>query len=184
MKIKLSKRVLLICGVIVILAAISIWLLFKPTYTVDKVLNMRPVWDVADNIVSSPTDKIFATSLYNLGYTTFLHGKGPYTVFVPTDKAYRNLPLTTKGLLAKNENSPYIRQVLLYHVVKGLYRYSDLRDGMTLKTVEGENLKFTKKGNYWVINGYSYIQTYDVMSKNGVIHIVTNYLLPPSLVGE
>ncbi len=178
---KSRKRLIILCAIVgLVLIAGIIW--YRWPYKEYKGLGMRPTMDVSDNIVLGTENKLFAKALGALGYTTFLHGKGPYTVFVPTDAAFTNLPRNTKDFLANGRHVPYVRQVLLYHVVKGQYRYRDLRDGMRLKTVEGEELQITKKNGFFVINGYSYIQTYDVISSNGVIHLVNNYLLPPSVL--
>jgi uncharacterized surface protein with fasciclin (FAS1) repeats len=181
---KLKKKPLVISLVVILIliaAALLIW--FKWPYQEYEGLGMRPDWDVADNIVSAPGNQIFAGVVYNLEYTTFLHGTGPFTVFVPTDESYKNLPPETKAYLNNIQNQWAIRQVMLYHVVKGRYLYSDFKDGMQLETVQGEKLAFVKKNDYWEINGYAHIQTPDILSKNGVIHVTDNYLLPPSLIG-
>lgn len=175
------KKVLFsILFVIVIIFGVLLWLNW-PFQQYDG-FKMSPKWDISDNIITEPTDRIFASGIYNTGYNVFLHDKGPFTVFVPVDKSYNNLSATTKDSFMNKDNIGSLRQMLLYHVVKGEYRYADLRDGMKLKTLEGEELTFTKKGNFFVINGYSYIQTPDLVSKNGVIHMTTNYLIPPSMI--
>jgi uncharacterized surface protein with fasciclin (FAS1) repeats len=140
---------------------------------------MRPNWDIADNIQNGSQDTIFADQIKQVGYYTFLHGKGPFTVFVPNDQAFANLPSQDQDLLHNDQGS--LRQILLYNIVKGTYKASDLKDGMTLQTIQGDDIKVTRKGSTVILNGYSYIQTSDVVATNGVIHMTTNYLIPPSM---
>lgn len=147
-----------------------------------KALGMLPESSVSDNILKSTKSHVFANIAKQLEYTTFLEGDGPFTVFVPTDIAYENLPKETKDYLNQVENQWAVRQIFLYHVVKGRYLTSDFKEGMKLETIQGEELTITRKDNYWEINGYSYLQTTDVVSANGVIHVTTNYILPPSLL--
>ena len=176
-----KKKILISSLVVVVIAAIlGAFFYFQKSENQNyKGLNMSPGWDVANNIQYGSQNTNFAQEMKDSEYYTFLQGKGPYTIFVPTDKAYDNLPAKTKELMDNDEGS--LRQILLYNIVKGSYKLADFRDGMTLTTVQGDTITVTKKGNYWVLNGYSYIETPDAVSKNGVIHMTTNYLIPPSL---
>ena len=181
MNLIIRKKTLLIIVIVlvIVLGAAWFWLL-NPANQGYVGFNMRPVWDVADNIKNGSENRIFAGEMNKVGYYTFLHGKGPFTVFVPTDKAYSNLPVDDQDILGTDEGS--LRQVLLYNVVKGKYRAEDLKDGMTLHTVQGQDISVARKGNNIILNGYSYIETTDVNSSNGVIHMTTNYLIPPNMM--
>lgn len=139
---------------------------------------MKPSMDIADNIQYSSTTSKFGMLITSVGYDTFLHDKGPYTVFVPTDEAYAKLSPGFLASIQLPEQEGDLRQTLLYHVVKGQYLFADLKDGMELTTVQGEKIKFTKKGEYWILNDYSYLENYDIKSKNGVIHTINNFLTP------
>lgn len=176
-----KKKILVISLVVLILAAIIGTFIYfqKPENQNYTGLNMSPGWNVADNIQYGSQNTNFASEMEDMEYYTFLQGKGPYTIFVPTDKAYDNLPAKTKDLMDNDDGS--LRQILLYNIVKGSYKVSDFRDGMTLTTVQGDDITVTKDGNDWVLDGYAYIETPDAVSKNGVIHMTTNYLIPPSL---
>lgn len=180
---KKNKKYLLWGGILLLVLGIGVafWKFWPWEYTK---LNMRTDLTVSENILSSPENKIFANAIASAGYTTFLEGEGPFTVFLPTDKAYANLSPETRGALTDPENPGLSRQVLLYHVVKGRYLAADIKEGMTLETVQGELLHFSWKDGYLVINGYSYVEIPNVVSKNGIIHISTNYLLPPSILEE
>lgn len=177
-----KKFLIIVCLIVIIITAGLIWKNW-PWMEYDG-LKMRPDFDVAQNIMISPKNTIFTEALSLTGYNTFLQGDGPYTVFVPTDVAYENLSPETKAALADPEYEGEARQVVLYHVVKGHYLAADIKDGMTLETVQGEKLKFTWDDGYMVINGYSYVEVPNVVSKNGVIHMTTNYLLPPSVLSN
>jgi uncharacterized surface protein with fasciclin (FAS1) repeats len=80
--------------------------------------------------------------------------------------------------LLKPENKDQLVKILTYHVVPGRYTSADLKDGMTLKTVEGDTLKITvTNGKIW-INGSAMVETADVISSNGVTHVINGVLLP------
>lgn len=149
-----------------------------------KALGIKQTLDIAQNIQQAQGNKQFASLIMKAGYDSLLHGTGPYTVFVPTDQAYKNLPDETKKYFSNPANEGELRALLQYHIVRGAYPWSSLKDGMTLETIQGEKLHISKKDNYLMINDYSYIQTYDAVSKNGIIHIVTNYIIPPSILGQ
>jgi uncharacterized surface protein with fasciclin (FAS1) repeats len=178
---KPHKKLLFISGIVLFLGGSALLWNTWP-YTEYKGLSMRQEWNIADNIANSPNHKIFANGLYDFDYYTFLRGDGPFTVFLPTDKGYSKLSSELKYFLNDNKNNQgSIRQVLLYHVVKGRYLASDLKDGMQLETVEGEKMIVTRVSGQWVINGAAFIETRDIITKNGVIHIIDKYLLPPSI---
>lgn len=180
---KIKKKVLWLCIIagIFLTSLVGFWILGDPALEAYEGLNMRPSWDVADNILTAPDNKTFATFLYDNGYIPFLHGEGPFTVFVPIESGVAKFPDDTLIYLLDKKNNGALRQTLLYHVVKGEYLYDDLKDGMTLQTVEGEELTFSWKDGRTFINDHASIQTYDIVSTNGVIHTITNYLEPPSL---
>ena len=74
------------------------------------------------------------------GLVETLEGKGPFTVFAPTNAAFGKLPAGTVDTLVKPENKPTLTKILTYHVVPGRLEASSLTDGKKLKTVEGEEL--------------------------------------------
>lgn len=179
--IRLHKKHLLL-GILILVPLIALVVWFNWPWKEYTGLSMRPEWTVAENIMESPSTQIFAIALYSAGYTTFLQGEGPFTIFVPSDSSYGNLSPATRGFLSNPENEGESRQMLLYHVVKGRYLDTDIKEGMKLETVQGETLNFSWKDGYWVINGYSYIEKPNIISKNGIIHMTTNFILPPSMI--
>lgn len=178
----LSKKALIsIIVAIVIILGVVLW--FNWPFKHYPGLAMSPKWNIAENIMSEPSDSYFATYIHNMGYDTFLHNQGPFTVFVPLNAYYANLPADQRDVINDKDNQGALRQILLFHVVKGEYRFADLKDGMKLKTLEGEELIIRKYGQYLSLNnGRSYIKTYDIISSNGVIHLITNFLIPESML--
>ena len=106
-----------------------------------------------------------------------LKGPGPFTVFAPTDEAFAAVPAKTLAGVAAD--TAKLKKVLLYHVVPGALKTSDIKDG-DLMTVEGSALKVTHDGDKLLINGNP-IAAADVEASNGVVNIMGNVLLPPDL---
>ncbi|UOQ70599.1 fasciclin domain-containing protein [Hymenobacter cellulosilyticus] len=118
-----------------------------------------------------------AVSAADLGGT--LSGPGPFTVFAPTNSAFIQLPKGAMAGLMKPESKEKLKGVLTYHVIAGRLVASDLKDGQELTTVNGEKVKVSVKGGKIMINNAT-IQIPDVISSNGVTHIVDQVLLPPA----
>jgi len=111
------------------------------------------------------------------GLTATLENEGPFTVFAPTDGAFANLPEgALEGLL---EDPEALGQVLLYHVVPGTLTVADLREASSLETAQGESLAIATTPQGVTVNG-TYLLTADVRAANGIIHVITSVLLPPS----
>ena len=87
------------------------------------------------------------------GLVDTLEGKGPFTVFAPTNAAFGKLPAGTVDTLVKPENKATLTKILTYHVVAGKLDAADLKDGKKLKTVEGEELTVkTSGGKVWIVD--------------------------------
>jgi transforming growth factor-beta-induced protein len=108
------------------------------------------------------------------GLVGTLSSEGPFTVFAPTDAAFAALPPgTLEAVLADRE---LLRTILLYHVVPGQIRSSELIDGQVVTTAEGRPVRVTLSGGARV-NGVGIVAT-DVTASNGVIHVIDRVLLP------
>jgi uncharacterized surface protein with fasciclin (FAS1) repeats len=109
-----------------------------------------------------------------------LQGKGPYTVFAPTDAAFKKVPKATLAKLANDK--ALLRSVLLYHVVKGKVPASTvvMMNGKNVKTVNGASVRITVRGGKVYLNGSTRVTKTDVMASNGVIHVVDKVLMPPA----
>jgi uncharacterized surface protein with fasciclin (FAS1) repeats len=107
-----------------------------------------------------------------------LSGPGPFTVFAPTNAAFDALPAGQLNELLKPANKDQLTDILTYHVVKGEYTASDLTNGQRLATVEGGKLTVTVKGSIVEVDGVP-VEMADVMTGNGVVHVIGSVLTPP-----
>ncbi len=111
------------------------------------------------------------------GLVEALQGKGPFTVFAPTDAAFAKLPAgTVEGLL---KDPKALSNILLYHVVPGAVKAAAVKDGMTAVTLQGSPVTFKLMDGKAMINGANIVAT-DVMASNGVIHVIDSVILPPA----
>ena len=113
------------------------------------------------------------------GLVETLSGKGPYTVFAPTNEAFDALPAGTVENLLKPENKDQLIAVLTYHVVAGEAYAKDLSNGQKIITVEGKDVKVKINSKGVMINDGKVIAA-DVKATNGVVHVIDQVLLPPS----
>jgi len=150
---------------------------------------MYPSKNIVENAVNSKDHTTLVAAVKAAGLVETLQGKGPFTVFAPTNAAFAKLPAGTVDTLLKPENKGQLTGVLTYHVVPGKMTAQDLaakvKEGggkATLKTVQGATLTVTPSGNTLVITdqkgGKSTVAIADVMQSNGIIHVVDTVLLP------
>jgi uncharacterized surface protein with fasciclin (FAS1) repeats len=145
---------------------------------------MFPSKNIIQNAVNSKDHTTLVAAVKAAGLVETLEGKGPFTVFAPTNAAFGKLPTGTVDNLVKPENKPTLTKILTYHVVPGKLEASDLTDGKTLKTVEGEELTVKHAdGKIWIIDakgGSSAVTISNVNQSNGVIHVIDTVLMPAS----
>ena len=145
--------------------------------------------NIVQNAVNSKDHTTLVAAVKAGGLVDTLSGKGPFTVFAPTDAAFAKLPPGTVDNLVKPENRATLDKILTYHVVPGRITAQQIaaiaaKHGgtATLKTVEGEPLMFKKAGSgWWVVDakgGKARITIPNVMQSNGVIHVVDAVLMP------
>lgn len=139
---------------------------------------MTPQKDIVDNAVNSKDHTTVVAAVKAAGLVETLKGEGPFTVFAPTNAAFEKLPAGTVETLLKPENKTQLTGVLTYHVVPGAYKAADLKDGMSLKTVNGQMLTLSQKDGKWWINNSAMVTIGDVISSNGVTHVIDMVLLP------
>jgi len=115
--------------------------------------------------------------LKRAGLVSALKQPGPYTVFAPTDAAFKKVPKKTlKALLA---NKAKLKAVLLYHVVSGKVTAADVVKLRSAKTLNGKNVRIRVSGGSVFVNTAKVVKP-DVMATNGVIHVVNRVLIPPA----
>jgi uncharacterized surface protein with fasciclin (FAS1) repeats len=146
--------------------------------------------DIVDNAVNSFDHTTLVAAVKAAGLVETLKGKGPFTVFAPTNAAFAALPEGTVPTLLKSENKEQLTKLLSYHVVAGDYDSNALmkaiktgRGTATLKTVNGEPLTFIMNGDRNIVvrdakGSVAGISTYDVRQSNGIIQVIDKVLLP------
>ncbi len=150
---------------------------------------MFPSKNIIQNAVNSKDHTTLVAAVKAADLVDTLSGKGPFTVFAPTNDAFAKLPAGTVDTLLKPENKGQLTQVLTYHVVPGRITAGDLVEMIKkgggkamLKTVEGADLTFEMKdGAIWVWDAKgdaAKITIKNVMQSNGVIHVIDTVLLP------
>lgn len=150
---------------------------------------MYPSKDIIDNAVNSKDHTTLVAAVKAAGRVETLKGKGPFTVFAPTNSAFDKLPKGTVETLLKPENKSMLTKVLTYHVVAGHMDSKAIAAAIKkgkgkaeLTTVEGGKLWAWMKGNKLMLKdekgGMSTVTIADVHQKNGVIHVVDTVLMP------
>lgn len=130
---------------------------------------------IVQTAVAAGSFKTLASLLKKAGLVGTLQGKGPFTVFAPTDAAFAKLPKATLAALAKNKAK--LRSVLLYHVVKGNVSAAKVVTLRSAKTLNGKAVAIRVNGGYVLVGG-ARVTTADVKASNGVIHVVNKVLIP------
>jgi uncharacterized surface protein with fasciclin (FAS1) repeats len=113
------------------------------------------------------------------GLVETLQGKGPFTVFAPTNEAFKKLPAGTVESLLKPENKAKLVAILTYHVVPGKVMAADVVKVKSAKSVQGGDIAVEVKDGGVILNGKSKVVKTDVETSNGVIHVIDQVILPP-----
>lgn len=131
--------------------------------------------DIVDTASNAGSFSTLVTAIKAANLVDTLKGKGPFTVFAPTDEAFAKLPAgTVEGLL---KDIPKLTKILTYHVVSGKVMASDVVKLKSAKTVEGSDVKIDAANGGVKVNNAT-VATADVAADNGVIHIIDTVLLP------
>ena len=133
--------------------------------------------DIVDTAVSAGSFKTLAAALQAAGLVDTLKGKGPFTVFAPTDEAFRKLPAGTLEGLLKPESKAKLIAILTYHVVPGKVFAKDVVKLSEAKTVQGSSAKITVKDGKVKVDDANVVKT-DIVCTNGVIHVIDAVILP------
>jgi len=145
--------------------------------------------DIIDNAINSQDHTTLVAAVKAAGLVETLKGKGPFTVFAPTNEAFDKLPSGTVESLLKPENKDMLTKVLTYHVLAGKYDSKEIakriragHGSAQFKTVSGGTLTATMNGNNLMLKdekgGISTISIADVYQSNGVIHVLDTVLMP------
>ncbi|MEO7505001.1 MAG: fasciclin domain-containing protein [Sphingomicrobium sp.] len=145
--------------------------------------------NIVQNAVNSKDHTTLVAAVKAAGLVDTLSSKGPFTVFAPTNAAFAKLPAGTVDTLVMPENKATLTKILTYHVVAGRITAGQINSlamrhhgTATLKTVQGESLRFRKAGKGWQVidakGGRANITIANVMQSNGVIHVIDSVLMP------
>ncbi|MDP2065575.1 MAG: fasciclin domain-containing protein [Burkholderiaceae bacterium] len=134
----------------------------------------RPA-SIAETLAATPSLSTLNGLVAQAGLTDTLKGSGPYTVFAPTNEAFKALPAKTLDELGKDPAR--LKAVLSYHVLPGKVLATDVKTGAA-KTVNGASLGLGRAGTF-VTADNAIVQTADISASNGVIHTVDQVLIPP-----
>ena len=144
--------------------------------------------DIVDNAVEADNVTTVVSLVKLAGLVDTLKSEGPFTVFAPNNDAFAKLPSATVTSLQQPENVETLKTILNYHVVPGTYTSAALKamamKGETLTSVQGQTLTpVIENGMVYVqdaMGGKSEVETADVISSNGVTHVIKSVLMPKS----
>ncbi len=134
--------------------------------------------DIVDTAVAAGSFNTLATALKEAGLIETLKGKGPFTVFAPTDEAFAKIAKKDLDALLKDKKK--LTAVLTYHVVSGSVMAADvmkMKDGSKVKTVEGREFTLGLKDGKVMVDGANVVKT-DIAASNGVIHVIDTVIMP------
>jgi len=133
--------------------------------------------DIVDTAVAAGSFNTLVAAVKAAGLVDTLKGKGPFTVFAPTDDAFKKLPPGTLEDLLKPENKEKLKGILTYHVVPGKVMAKDVVKMKSAKTVNGQSLTIMVKDGTVMVDNAKVVKT-DIMCTNGVIHVIDAVVLP------
>lgn len=139
-----------------------------------------PATNITKTAASLPQFTTLVSLLKQAKLAGALTARGPYTVFAPTNAAFKKLPAAT--LNAVKTDPALLKKVLLYHVVKGDVRAAQVAklDGKSAKTLEGQRVSIDVRGGSVFLNNTVRVTKTDVLATNGVIHVINTVLVPKS----
>ncbi len=129
---------------------------------------------IVDVAASNGSFNTLVAAVKAAGLADTLSGKGPFTVFAPTDAAFAKLPVGTVDALLKDV--PKLKAILTYHVVAGSVKAKDVKTGM-VKTVNGQSINVVAAASGVTVNDAK-VTAVDVAASNGVIHVIDTVLMP------
>lgn len=129
---------------------------------------------IVDTAISAGQFNTLVKAVQEAGLVDTLRGKGPFTVFAPTDEAFAKLPAGTIEALLQDKQK--LAAILTYHVVPGKIMAAQVKAGK-VETVQGQSLNISTKGGTVMVDNAKVIKT-DIVASNGVIHVIDTVVLP------
>jgi uncharacterized surface protein with fasciclin (FAS1) repeats len=131
---------------------------------------------ITDTAARTPQLSTLSKLINDAGLADTLRGAGPFTVFAPTNEAFKAVPAATMAQLAQDKQM--LLAVLNYHVIPGKVTSAEVKTG-NVKTVQGANVAVSKAGTFVTVED-AVVTTADVAVTNGVVHVIDKVLLPPA----
>lgn len=133
--------------------------------------------DIVDTAIAAGSFKTLVAAVQAAGLVDTLKGKGPFTVFAPTDEAFAKLPAGTVEGLLKPENKAKLIAILTYHVLPGKVMSADIAGkDMMAKSVQGSDIHVVAKKGV-MVNDANVVKA-DIVADNGVIHVIDAVIMP------
>jgi uncharacterized surface protein with fasciclin (FAS1) repeats len=133
--------------------------------------------NIVQTAVAAGQFKTLTKLLARAGLAGALQQPGPYTVFAPTDAAFKKVPKATLNVLLHNRAK--LRSVLLYHVVSGTVTAAEVVKLSSAKTLNGKSVRIRVSGMNVFVNSAKVTKP-DVVASNGVLHVINRVLIPPA----
>ena len=162
-----------ICGSVALLSVTAVYLVSGT----NQARGQSESRDIVDTAVAAGDFDTLLAAVEAAGLTQTLKSRGPFTVFAPTEKAFKSLPKGTLQSLLKPENKEQLKAILTYHVVPGRVSAREAYGLNNAATVNGQRLGITRRDGKLVIGKAKIVAT-DVNCSNGVIHVIDQVLLP------
>ena len=131
---------------------------------------------VADTLAANPSLSTLNGLVVSAGLTDTLKGAGPFTLFAPSNEAFKAVPAKTMDDLAKHPDR--LKDLLTYHLVPGKMLAADVKNSK-VKSLNGADLELSKAGDFVTVESAA-VTTADLVATNGVVHIVDTVLIPPA----
>jgi uncharacterized surface protein with fasciclin (FAS1) repeats len=150
----------------------------RPTEATSKATDK----DLAENLAGASDFSTLQSALVASGLADQAKGRGPYTVFAPSNAAFDKLPAGALQNLTQPANKKMLAGILANHVVMGNVMAADLKDGQKIKTVGGGTLTVRKQGDAVMLTdakgGSSMVTIADIQATNGTVHAIDSVLMP------
>ncbi len=159
------------------LVAVAATLMASPAIAQQAAYSKASDMDIVDVAVSAGSFETLIAAVKAAGLVEVLQSDGPFTVFAPTDDAFKALPEGTVAELLKPENKDKLVAILTYHVVPGKVMAADVVKLSSAKTVEGTSVTIKTSEKSVMVDGANVIKT-DIPASNGVIHVIDAVIIP------
>lgn len=163
-----------------VILAIAAFLIITPVTALANNNSEKTTKDIVDTAASVEIFSTLVAAVKAADLVTALKGDGPFTVFAPTNDAFKALPAGTVESLLKPENKQMLVDILKYHVVAGDVKAKDVVKLSKAKTLLGKKVKIKVKNGSVYLNGKTKVIQTDIAATNGTIHVIDSVLMPPA----